>query len=52
MNFLFPDKLRRLIKATMNDLTYHVKIGQMMNDGFNVGNGLKQGDGLAPYFLI
>jgi hypothetical protein len=29
----------------MNDSTCHVKIGQMMNDGFKVGNGLKQGDG-------
>jgi len=32
----------------MNDSTYHVKIVQMMTDGFKVGNGLKQGDGLAP----
>jgi hypothetical protein len=34
----------------MNYSTYHVKIGQMMNGGFKVGNGLKQGDGLAPTF--
>jgi hypothetical protein len=32
----------------MNDLTYHVKIGQMMTDCFKGGNGLKQGDGSAP----
>ena len=32
----------------MNDLTYHVKKGLMIADSFNVGNGLKQGDGLAP----
>jgi len=29
-------------------MTYHVKIGQTMTDGFKVGNGLKQGDGSAP----
>jgi hypothetical protein len=44
-NFFILNKFIRLIKATMNDLMYHVKIGQMMNDGFKVGNGLKQGDG-------
>jgi len=32
----------------MEDSTYHVKIGAIMTDGFQVGNGLKQGDGLAP----
>jgi hypothetical protein len=32
----------------MNDSTYHIKIGQMMTDSFKVGNGLKQGDALAP----
>jgi hypothetical protein len=37
-----------LIKAAMNDSTYHVKRGLMMVDGFKVGSGLKQGDGLAP----
>jgi hypothetical protein len=46
-----PNKFIRLIKTTMNDSTYHVKIGQIMNDGFKVGNGLKQGDGLATTFF-
>jgi len=46
--FATPNKLIRLIKVTMNDLTYHVKKGLMIADSFNVGNGLKQGDGLAP----
>jgi hypothetical protein len=32
----------------MGDSTYHVKMGTIMTDGFQVGNGLKQGDGLAP----
>jgi hypothetical protein len=31
----------------MNDSTYQGKIGLMMTDGFKVGNGLKQRDGLA-----
>jgi hypothetical protein len=43
--FAIPNKLIRLIKVTKNDFTYHVK---MIADGFKVGNGLKQGDGLAP----
>jgi hypothetical protein len=43
-----PNKLIRLTKATMEDSTYYVKIGTIMTDGFKVGNGLTQGDGLAP----
>ena len=35
----------------MNDLTYHIKTGLIMTDGFKVRNGLKQGDGLAPNFF-
>jgi hypothetical protein len=50
--FGIRNKLTSLIKATMNDSTYHVKIGQMMTDGFKVGNGLKQGDIVAPNFFI
>ena len=42
------NKLIRLTKATMEDSTYHVKIGTTMTDGFKIGNGLKQGDGMAP----
>jgi len=47
-HFGIRNKLIRLTKATMEDSTYHVKIGATMTDGFQVGNGLKQGDGLAP----
>ena len=36
------------MKVTMNDSTYQGKIGLTMTDGFKVGNGLKQRDGLAP----
>ena len=32
----------------MEDSTYNIKIETTMTDGFKVGNGLKQGDGLAP----
>ena len=46
--FGIPNKLIRLTKATIEDLTYHVKIGTTMTDGFKVGNGLKQGNGLVP----
>jgi len=49
--FGIPIKLTLLIKATMNDSTYHVKIEQMMTDGFKIGNGLKQ-DVLAPTSLL
>jgi len=38
----------RLIQTTMNNSTYHVKIGLIMTDGFKVGNGLQKGDRLAP----
>jgi sorting nexin-29 len=47
-HFGIPNKLIRLTKATMEDSTYHVEIGTIMTDGFQVGNGLKQVDGLVP----
>jgi len=47
-HFGIPDKLIRLTKATMKNSTYHVKTGTIMTNGFKVGTGLKQGDGLAP----
>jgi hypothetical protein len=37
-----------LIKAAVNDSTYHVKREVIMTGGFKVGSGLKQGDGLVP----
>jgi len=46
--FGIPSKLIRLTQVTMENLSYHVKIGTIMTDGFQVGTGLKQGDGLAP----
>jgi hypothetical protein len=47
-HFGIPNKLISLTKVTMEDSTYHVKIGTIMTDGFQVVNGLKQGDVLAP----
>jgi hypothetical protein len=47
-HFGIPDKLIRLANATMENSAYHIKIGTIMTDGFKVGTGLKQGDGLAP----
>jgi hypothetical protein len=46
--FGIPGKLIRLTKASMENSTYHVKIGTIMTDGLKVGTGLKQGDGVAP----
>jgi hypothetical protein len=47
-HFGIPEKLIRLTKATMENSTYHVEIGTIMTDGFKVGTGLKQEEGLAP----
>jgi hypothetical protein len=49
--FGIPNKLVRLMKVTMNDSTYHDKIGLMITDGFKEGNGLKPGDGLPLNLL-
>ena len=46
--FGIPNKLIRLTQVTMENSTYHVKIGTIMMVGFQVGTGLKQGDGLVP----
>ena len=47
-HFGIANKLIRLTKATMENSNYYVKIGTIMTDGFKIGTGLKQGDGLAP----
>ena len=46
--FGIPSKLIRLTQVTMENSTYHVKIGTITTDDFQVGTGLKQGEGLAP----
>ena len=47
-HFGISNNLIRLTKATMENSNYCVKIGTIMTDGFKIGTGLKQGDGLAP----
>ena len=47
-HFAIRNKLISLMKATMENSTYYVKIGTIMTDGFKLGTGLKQGDELAP----
>jgi hypothetical protein len=48
VHFRILNKLVRLMKATMENSTYYVKGEIIMTDGFRVGTGLRQGDGLAP----
>ena len=47
-HFGIPNKLIRLMKATMENSTYYIKIITIMTDGFKVGTGLKQRDRLPP----
>jgi hypothetical protein len=46
--FRIQSKPIKLTQVTTEYSTYHVKIGTIMMDGFQVGTRLKQGDGLAP----
>ena len=48
VHFGIPNKLIRLMKATLENSPYYVKRGTIMTDGFKVGTGLKQGYGPAP----
>lgn len=43
-----PQKLIRLIQATMSDTKGQVRINGGFSDTFEISQGLKQGDGLAP----
>jgi len=49
--FGIPNKLIRITNSTMENSTSYVKIGTILMDGFKVGSGLKQGEGLAPNFF-
>jgi len=40
--FGIPSKLIILTQITMENSTYHVKIGTIMTDGFQVGTGFKK----------
>jgi sorting nexin-29 len=46
--FGIPDKLIRLVRATMTDTEAQVKIQAQLTDAFKIRQSLKQGDGLAP----
>jgi hypothetical protein len=46
--FGIPNKLTRLVRATVTDTKAQVKIQKQLTDPFIVRRGLKQGDGLAP----
>ena len=45
--FGFPDKLTRLIKATMDRVMCYVRVSGVLVDPFESRKGLKQGDGLS-----
>jgi hypothetical protein len=47
-DFGIPDKLMRLVRATMTDTEAQVKIQAQLTDAFKIRQGLKQCDGLAP----
>lgn len=43
----FPDKLTRLIKATMDRVMCYVRVSQTFSSPFEARRGLRQGDGLS-----
>lgn len=47
-DFDIPSKLVRIIRATMQNTTGHVRIGGKLSDSFRITEGLKQGNRLAP----
>jgi hypothetical protein len=48
VEFKAPSKLIRLIETTTENFTAQIRIQNELMDSFQVKNGLKQGDGLAP----
>jgi hypothetical protein len=46
--FNIPNKLIRLVRATMRNSEAQVKIQTQLAEPFKIRQGLKQGDGLAP----
>jgi hypothetical protein len=49
--FGVPMKLVRLIKMCLNETYSKARIGKYLSDTFPIQNGLKQGDGLLPFFV-
>ena len=47
-DFKIPNKLIRLIQVTMTGMMAQVKVKAELSETFEVRQGLKQGDGLAP----
>ena len=45
--YRFPDKLTRLIKATMDRVMCYVRVSGVLADPFESHRGLRQGDGLS-----
>lgn len=48
LNMNIPPKLVRLVRTTMLNTLCSVKINGELTEQFEVSQGLKQGDGLAP----
>ena len=46
--FQIPNKLIRLVKATMDNMAAKVQLQTEMTELLEIRDGLKQGDGLAP----
>ena len=51
MEFGITMKLIRLIKMCLTELYSRVRVGKNLSDLFPIRNGLKQGDGLWPFFF-
>jgi hypothetical protein len=49
--FGIPEKLIRLTKVTMEDSAFYVKMQTELTEPTTIRNGLKQGDGLAPFLF-
>ncbi|KAG8236466.1 hypothetical protein J437_LFUL015472 [Ladona fulva] len=48
LDFRIPPKLVRLVRATVVTTQFQVKVAGSLTSNFEVTQGLKQGDGLAP----
>ena len=50
IEFGIPIKLVRLVKMCLNEKYSRVRVGKNLSDIFPIGNGLKQGDALTPWY--
>jgi len=50
IEFGIPIKLVRLVKMCLNETYSRVRVGKNLSDIFPIGNGLKQGDALTPWY--